>query len=329
MQVLVLAGGFGTRLRPLTLQTPKQLLKLVDKTIIEHLLDSLKKSGMKEITIAVNSAQAKIFQKNLEGYEINWIIESPKEEEEKLGAVGAIGNAKRFLKHEATLIVGANNFAPGIDFKKIVEEHGRKNCLATLVLYKLPDKKEVGKYGVAVVDGKRITGFQEKPAVEEAKSQLISTAFYVVQPEFFKELDTYIQEKESRGEKPDNLGDLWAWIVGKGIPVGYHVLESYWSDIGGFKGYLEATRVALRLREVTFVKGKNCRLGKSRIGPDVVMGDGCAIGDGCSITNSIIFSKVKIGDNCTISGSIIDEGSSISPNTTLVDQVIEKGSFIN
>jgi glucose-1-phosphate thymidylyltransferase len=329
MQVLMLAGGFGTRLRPLTLYTPKQLLKLGETTIIEHLIQPVKEAGLEKITVAVNSAHAKIFQDNLDEYNLDWIIESPKEENEKLGAVGAIWNAKRFIQSEPTLIVGADNFAPGIDFEKIIKKHEREKNIATLILYELPDKNEVSKYGVVVVDGKKIIGFQEKPSVEEAKSQLISTAFYLVQPEFFKELNIYIKEKKEKGEKPDNLGDLWAWMVDKGIKVGYYLLDSYWSDIGSFRGYIEANKVLLKKKGLKFMVGKGCKIGNAEIGPNVLIGDNCTIGDGCNISHSIVFSRVKIDKNCTISGSIIDEDSKIGPNNRIMDQVVKRGSLIN
>ena len=329
MQVLILSGGFGTRLRPLTLYRPKQLLPLGDKTIIEHLLHSLKDAGFGDMTLAVNSAHAEAFKKALVSYKLRWIIEAPQTEDEKLGAVGAIWNAKKSLGGEPLIIVGADNFAPGIDFKKIAAQHAKSGSLATIVLYKLPDKDEVSKYGVVVVDGKRIVGFQEKPSVAEAKSSLISTALYIIQPEFFKHLETYLAQKRARGEKPDNLGDLWAWMVQQGFPVGYSVLGSYWSDIGSIKGYLDATIALLKLKGVPVMKGRGCTIGRSRIGPNVVLGDGCRIGDGCAITDSILFREVAVGDNCTITGSIIDDKAAIGPGKTLKDQVVEKGSFIN
>jgi glucose-1-phosphate thymidylyltransferase len=330
MHVLVLAGGFGTRLMPLTKYRPKQLLKLVDKTIIEYLLESLKKAGIKRITVAVNSTHEKIFHENLKDYNLDWIVESPKEENEKLGAVGAIWNAKNFVSGERTLIIGADNFAPDIDFKRILKEHERKKNLATLVLYDLPDKNQVNKYGVAVVDGERIVGFQEKPSVEKAKSKLISTAFYLVEPEFFTELENYINEKRQSGEKPDNLGDLWTWMVEKGRKVGYSVLESYWSDIGSFKGYIEAQKVVLNKKNKGFVTAPDSKIGKAKLGPNVVVGSGSMIQDGCTVSDSIIGSGVKIAKNCTISGSIIDDGVIIEKKgLELEDKVIEKGSFIN
>lgn len=329
MHVLILAGGFGTRLKPLTLHLPKQLLKLGDKTIIEHLMGSLKKAGFTRMTLAINEAHERAFKEALKKHPLDWIIESSKNEEEKLGAVGALWNAKKHLPREPVIIAAADNFAPGIDFKRIADEHQKAGRLATLVLYRLPDPNDVTKYGVAVVDGKRIAGFQEKPKLEEAKSQLISTALYLVQPEFFDQLEAYIQEKKSRGQKPDNLGEMWQWMVESGLLIGYHVLESYWSDIGSFKGYLEANRALLSLQGTPVVKGRDCMIGESTIGPWVVIGDACSIGDGCVIKDSIVGSNVKIGDNCTLEGSIIDEGAVIGPGTALLDQVIEKGSFIN
>lgn len=104
MQALILAGGFGTRLRPLTFHTPKSLLPLAGKPLVCHALDVLVKEKIQPITFAVNVNFDELFKSALSGYALNWVLEKPTSDEKKFGAVGGIENAIQYMKNEITLI---------------------------------------------------------------------------------------------------------------------------------------------------------------------------------------------------------------------------------
>lgn len=353
-KALILAGGFGTRLHPLTLHTPKPLLPILSKPIIEYLLESLKSAGITEAYISVNKALEKSLKESIGegrvrfGLDIKFIVEPAESEETKLGAVGAMAHAVDVhnvgREEEYYLIAGADNFSPEFDFGKFFEAHISSGDAVSIALHKETNRERLSQLGVAVIDpvGGRITGFQEKPMPNEAKSDLVSTAYYVVGPEFFREyVPKYTNELKAAGKKPDNIGAIFERLLGWNIPMHGHVFSEYWTDIGKPRSYLEANgHMMERTHEEVEIDGSAIVSEKAEVKGPAVVGHECRIADGAKIMpfthlirdvhvgknsiveNAIIFPHVKIGESCILRNCIVDSFVEIGDGVYVDDYAI-------
>lgn len=352
-KALILAGGFGTRLHPLTLHTPKPLLPVLGKPIIEYLLEGLKKAGIAEVAISVNKALENGLRESIGdgkvrfGLDVRFIVEPAESEETKFGAVGAMAHAAGSHgvgeEDEYYLIAGADNFSPEFDFLKFFNAHISSSRKVSIALHKETSRERLSQLGVAVLDSAgRITGFQEKPKPEEAKSDLVSTAYYVVGPEFFREyVPKYTAELRAAGRKPDNIGGIFERLLEWDVPIHGHVFSEYWTDVGKPRSYLEANRHMMGL------SGSEVRIDGSAVvseraevkGPAVV-GHECRISDGARIMpftqlirdvhvgrktvieNAIIFPHVKIGESGVLRNCIVDSFVEIGDGVFIDDYAI-------
>ncbi|MFH0962214.1 MAG: NDP-sugar synthase [archaeon] len=343
-QVLVLAGGYGTRLRPLTLKTPKELLPILGKPAIDYLLENLSRNGFRDVTLSVNDT----FHERLRNHigsgkqfgldEVSFVVEKTGNENQKLGAVGALEFiASQTNFNQDTLIVGADNFSPYFDFRGMFQRHRETGAEASIGLYKFPHRELLSQMGIAeILPGGKIVRFHEKP--KEPPSDLISTAMYFVSPDFFsRHVPEYVSALRARGEKPDNLGQIWEHLLGRGHYLGGFVSPEFWIDIGKPQGYFLANEFMLGKRllgKPYFAKG--AKLGKgiiargptlveagAEIGENVVfekhnhvMG-GATVGDNSLLENCLIFPGAKIEDGCALQNCIVSEGAEISEGTTV------------
>ena len=176
-KAVLLVGGKGTRLKPLTDKTPKALLPINGKPVTEHILDLLKKYGIRDIVLCVGHLKDKIkshFEDGSRfGVNITYI-----EEDEPLGTAGPLRLAKEHLKE--SFIVSNGDELKNINIPRMFRLHKRKDALATLALTTVDDPTQ---YGVARLDGSRIVEFVEKPKKDETPSNLINAGFYILEPE--------------------------------------------------------------------------------------------------------------------------------------------------
>ncbi len=346
MRALILAGGYGTRLRPLTLEMPKELLPIVDKPVIEYLLENLAKHGIRDVHISVNNVFAEALRKHIgDGARlglrsVDFIVENSGGEHGKLGAVGALEFVGKKLGKDADyLIVGADNFSPDFDFSAMMESHKRSGCGVTIALHKLKQKELLSFLGVAeILPSGRVLRFREKP--KDPVSDLISTAIYIVHPAFFHEhVPAYVEKKRKEGVKPDNLGDIWEHMLKAGHLINGYVSTQFWMDIGKSQGYLLAhAHMMEKNYENRVVIDKQAVVGGSvdahgpvlvsaeaRLGKGVVLGqfthimDGAEVGDGTSIESSLVFPNAKIKPGCFLRNCIVPNGTIVRAGT-LIDE---------
>ncbi|MFH1317090.1 MAG: nucleotidyltransferase family protein [Candidatus Woesearchaeota archaeon] len=176
-KAVILAGGLGERLRPLTLSTPKSLVNVHGRTLIEHLLDLFKKHGIKDIYISVGYLGEKIIDYFGDGSKFGVKI-TFFHEKERLGTAGCLRFFKEHLNE--TFILTNGDELKELDLKEMEELHKINNSRATIALWEVEDPS---KYGVADLDGERIAKFVEKPKKEEAPSNFISSGLYILDPE--------------------------------------------------------------------------------------------------------------------------------------------------
>ena len=225
-RAVILAGGLGTRLRPITYEIPKALIPVHGRPLTEHLIDLFKKHDIKNITLAVGHMRDKIkayFQNGEKlGISLNYI-----EETEPVGTAGPLLIGKHLL-HE-TFICSNGDELKNIDIKKMLALHKKNNALVTIALIRVDDPSQ---YGVARFEGERILEFVEKPKREEAPSNLINSGFYIMEPSVIQ----YITPGFCMLEKI-----VFPKLAAEGKLFGF-VSDGQWFDTGTMERYEKAIK---------------------------------------------------------------------------------------
>ncbi|MCL1965536.1 MAG: NDP-sugar synthase [Candidatus Bathyarchaeota archaeon] len=318
LKAVILAGGFATRLRPLSCSRPKTLFPIVNKPLLQGIFEELASSDVEEVVLAVNAlTQFHIKQQKLSkcGLKIRYVIDPPKT---PLGTAGSIKNAEKLVGHDKSFIVLNGDILTSIDYKQLFNVHVNADALATIALCKVDNPC---RYGVAELEeGNRIKRFIEKPAEGQAPTNLINAGVYVLSPKVFD----YIPERGYCSIEHEIFP-----VLAKEHRLFGHMFNGLWMDIGKPEDYLLTNkfildRLALANELKTFKKAKvempiavdtHVVVGKRTvIGPYVTLGKNVVIGDNVQICNSIIFSDVKIGNNTIVDGAIIGEGAIVGEN---------------
>lgn len=303
MKALILSGGFGTRLRPLTCTIPKLLLPVAGKTILEHIIESY---PFDEIILAVNWLSDRIEDFIVKNDLENVIV---CHEETPLGTAGAIKNAQKFLND--TFIVFNGDVLSSLQLEAFINFHKKKGAFATDALFPVSD---VGRFGVAELNDEKIVRFVEKPSLNEAPSNLINAGVYCFEP-------TILDLIES-GKRISLEREIFPKIIKKGNLYGYS-FQGFWVDVGEPSDYISAN-IDLQKREKSFsnyiekssenlqnvVVGKECEIVDSKIENSVIL-DNVRISKS-HILNSIIAGHAYVAnaflDGCIIGESAIVEG---------------------
>jgi len=247
MKAMILAAGKGTRVRPITHTTPKPMIPILQKPVMEFLLELLRQHGFDQIMVNVSHLAEEIenyFRDGQRfGVQIAYSFEGRIEDGELIGdAVGSAGGLKRIQDFQPffddTFVVLCGDALIDLDLSEAVRRHRAKGAMASLITKRVP-RDQVSSYGVVVTDADgRVLSFQEKPAVEEAASDMINTGIYIFEPEV---LD-YIPS----GEPFDIGSDLFPKLVEAGAPFYALPMEFEWVDIGKVPDYWQAIRSVLQ-----------------------------------------------------------------------------------
>lgn len=328
MQAVILAGGKGTRLLPLTVYRPKPLIPFFNRPIMEYIVESLTKFGVDEIIVLVGYLKERIFEYFGNGEEFGVEIKYSNGENLKLGTAGALKKAEKFIKD--TFLVVSGDILTNLDFRSLVEYHKKKKGPATIALTKVEDPSA---YGVAVLDNEgRISYFKEKPKKEDAPSNLVNAGIYVFEPEIFDLIP--------KGKNFDFSLDLFPKMLNENIPIYGYPFDEYWNDIGRPSTYLQATEDVflgkLRLPQInvgllkgniekggSLFTGSKCILRRPKIIGFAVLGNNVEISKDVTIERSVIFSNVTIEEGAEIREAIIGENVYIGKGV-----IIEPGSVI-
>ncbi|MGZ7135381.1 MAG: DUF4954 family protein [Methanobacterium sp.] len=332
-----MAGGKGTRLRPLTLIRPKPMIPLVNKPIIQYTVDRLKRFGLKDIIMTLNYMSTNIknyFKDGTSfGVDIKYSVEKW-----PLGTGGSVKKAQKYI--DDTFMVVSGDVLTDVDFKDVLKFHKEKGALVTMVLTEIEDPTH---FGIAVMDNdNKITEYLEKPAPEDVFSNVANTGIYILEPEIFE----FFQEKEEKSEL-DFSKDIFPEIIKKDAGIYGYVFNGYWNDVGRPETFLEATYDILDQKiKLDFNKSKieesigkigNIWVGKNvfidkkaRIEGPVVIGDNCTIQEGSKISKgSVIGNNVSIGKNVNIDGAVILSDSIVEDNSFLTGCVVDTKCIID
>jgi mannose-1-phosphate guanylyltransferase/phosphomannomutase len=294
MKAVVMAGGEGSRLRPLTINRPKPMVPLVNKPVIVHILELLKKHGITDVVLTLQY-MADVVQDYLGdgssmGMNISYSIE-----EVPLGTAGSVKNAQKYL--DDTFIVISGDAVTDFDLKAIMDYHQAKKSMATLVLYRVPNPLE---YGVVIINPEgRIQEFQEKPSWGQVMSDTVNTGIYVLEP---KVLDLF-----EAGKNFDFSKDLFPILLQNGDPLYGYVAGGYWCDIGNIPEYIRATSDVLEGRVHLEPIGKE-------------IGGGIWCGENVEIApDAQLYGPIYLGEGVKIKGSVVMRGPTVIRSYTIVD----------
>ncbi|WP_413167167.1 sugar phosphate nucleotidyltransferase [Capilliphycus salinus ALCB114379] len=337
MKAMILAAGKGTRVRPITYTIPKPMIPILQKPVMEFLVELLRKHGFDQIMVNVSHLADEIenyFRDGQRfGVQLSYSFEGSIEDGKLLGkALGSAGGMKKIQDFypffDDTFIVLCGDALIDLDLTAAVQQHKQKGALATIVTKSVP-RDRVSSYGVVVTDDKgRIKAFQEKPAVEEALSTNINTGIYIFEPEIFQHIPS--------GCEFDLGGDLFPKLVEMGAPFYGITMDFEWVDIGKVPDYWQAVRGVLsgEVKNIS-IPGQQVKPGiytglnvavnwdKVKVRGPVYIGGMTRIEDGAEIVG-----PTMIGQNCWVcsdayvSNSVIFEYSRLGPSVRLVDKLV-------
>lgn len=337
MKAMILAAGKGTRVRPITFTIPKPMIPILQKPVMEFLVELLRQHGFDQIMVNVSHLAYEIenyFRDGQRfGVDIGYSFEGRIVDGELIGeALGSAGGMKRIQDFspffDDTFVVLCGDALIDLDLSSAVRWHKEKGSIATVIMKSVP-REEVSSYGVVVTDeNDRIQAFQEKPAVEEALSTSINTGIYIFEPEVLN----YIPS----GQEYDIGSDLFPQLVEMGAPFYGLTMDFQWVDIGRVPDYWRAIRSVLsgEVKNVE-VPGKEMLPGvyaglnvavnwdKVDIQGPVYIGAMTRIEDGATIIGpSMIGPNCRICGNATVDNSVIFEYSRLGPGVRLVDKLV-------
>lgn len=299
MKAVVMAGGEGTRLRPLTCNLPKPLVPVCNKPVMEYIIELLKAHGFTQIIVTLHYLADEIVSYFGDGSP--WgvqIIYSV--EDEPLGTAGSVKKAEQYL--DDTFLIISGDALTDFDLSSIVAAHKARQATATITLTRVDSPLE---YGVVITDEEgRIRRFLEKPSWGEVFSDTINTGIYVLEPEIFNEIPA--------GKVFDFSKDLFPQLLAKNKAVFGHVTGGYWCDIGNLQQYRQSHYDLLNGRVKAAIPGKETARGVwvgegTEIHPSAHIQGPVVIGRNCRIQESAAVEEFSsIGDNC-----ILEEGSGV------------------
>lgn len=336
MKAVIMAGGFGTRLRPLTCNIPKPMVPMVNKPMMEHIVGLLKSHGITNV-ISTLFYQPDIIRAYFENGEKHGVRMSYRKAEADFGTAGSVRNAKDFLDERFLIISG--DVLTDFNLSQSIRFHEERKALATVVLTRVSNPLQ---FGVVMTreDGK-ITRFLEKPTWGEVFSDTINTGVYILEPE--------ILDLIPAGEEFDFSKNLFPLMLERGMPLYGHINEGYWRDIGNLNDYqdahLDILRNAVRLPlegrksynayigEGTTLDstpdaisgivliGKNSRIHRDVVLSNSVIGDDCEIKPGAVIRNSVIWNGVNVGVGAEILSAVIGSKTTVGDHTRIAENV--------
>ena len=299
MKAVIMAGGFGTRIQPLTSSMPKPMIPLVNRPIMLHIVELLKKHNITELVMLLyhQPEVIKKFFRDGSDFGVRITYVTPLED---MGTAGAVKCAEKYLNERFLIISG--DLLTDFNLQKVLDFHEESQALATITLTPVKDPLQ---FGVVITDKeKKIIQFLEKPGWGEVISDTINTGIYVLEPEVLAQIP--------EGENYDFSQDLFPKLLEMDAPLYGFPVKGYWRDIGNTDSYREAHHEIFKGKvNVKIDEPKQDVVGKDlRIGADVKLADSAVlegtviIGDNSQILGSAAIKDSVIGRNCTIEAGV-------------------------
>lgn len=338
MKAVVLVGGLGTRLRPLTCNTPKPMIPLVNQPFIEYMLENLRDQGITEVILAVQYLADRFRESLGDGSRLGLkvhIVEEP----EPRGTAGAVKNVERML--DSSTFVFNGDVLTDLDLQGMLAYHRERGSKLTIALTPVEDPTS---FGLVETDGTgRIRRFIEKPRQDEITTDMINAGTYIVEPEVFRYVPPEQYYMFERG--------LFPVILQTGDPMYGYPSRAYWTDVGKPQAYLEVHhdiligKVRYRFRghqiadrvwleegadihptaqivgPVVLGPGVRVARGARIIGPTVI-GARCEVGADVMIEDSVLWDDNRIAEGAVLRSCVVGRGNQIGPKVHLLDGAI-------
>ena len=332
-----MAGGEGTRLRPLTCDCPKPMIKLMNRPVMQYALALLKRHGVTRVAATLGylpDAIRDFFGAGDDfGVDLRYTVERA-----PMGTAGGVRLARDFL--DETFAVLSGDGITDLDLTRAVAFHREKGALATLVLKRTDNPLD---YGVVLTDPDgRVRSFHEKPDWSDVVSDTVNTGIYILEPEVLERIPP---------NRPCDFGqELFPALVSEGLPVYGYVMEGYWCDIGDVRAYLQAHADALegRIRveglyprpgrvaqlpgasvdrsavlEGPCLIGANARiLPGAYVGPYSVVGAGCVVGEGASVKRSVLWPGARLMPGAQARGCVLAAGATLGDGAQAYEESV-------
>ncbi|MGE5655842.1 MAG: sugar phosphate nucleotidyltransferase [Actinomycetota bacterium] len=339
MRAVLMAGGSGTRLRPLTCDLPKPMVPVLNRPIAEHIINLLKRHRITEIIATLHylpDVMREYFQDGSDfGVQMTYAVE----EDQPLGTAGCVKNIAELL--DQTFLVISGDSITDFDLSAALKFHRSKQSKATLILTRVPDPME---FGVVITDENyRIRRFLEKPSTSEVFSDTVNTGTYILEPEVLDYLPAF--------QESDFSKDLFPLLLEKDEPMYGYVAEGYWCDVGQLDIYREAQYDALRHRvkldfayeevkpglwigQNTFIDetakiempaliGHNCWIGpRVQIDAGTIIGDNVTVGADANLKRPILWNGAIVGEDVHLRACIICRGSRVARRSHVLEGAV-------
>lgn len=337
MKAVVMAGGEGSRLRPLTCNRPKPMVPVCNKPVMEYIVELLKRHGVDQIIVTLHYLANEIISYFGDG--TDWGTQMVYSvEDEPLGTAGSVKKVEPYLTD--TFIIISGDSLTDFDLSRAVEFHREKSSIATIILTRVDNPLE---FGVVITDEQGLVRrFLEKPSWGEVFSDTVNTGIYVLEPEIFDHMEA---------DKPlDFSKDLFPQLLAANLPLYGYVTSGYWSDIGNLQQYRQAHQDLFEGKVQALIPGKrhsrdvwigegtdihpsvevrgpavigrNCRIKEGAcIEEMTAIGDNCLIEEGVAIRRSIVWGNAFVGRKARITSSTVCRGVTIKGGSVLSEGV--------
>lgn len=332
-----MAGGEGTRLRPLTCDCPKPMIRLMERPVMQYALALLRQHGITDIAVTLGYLPDAIRDYFGAGDDFGVSLRYTTETS-PLGTAGGVRQARRFL--DEPFVVLSGDGVTDLDLTDAIAFHRRKGALATLVLKRADNPLD---YGVVLTDADgRLRSFHEKPEWGDVISDTVNTGIYILEPEVLDHIPP---------DRPCDFGqELFPALVRQGLPVFGYVMEGYWCDIGDVRAYLQAHADALEGRihveglthpqtRVIQLPGASvdrsavlegpCLIGMNAkvlpgayVGPYSVVGAGGVIGEGASLKRSVLWPGARLMKGAQARGCVLAAGASLGESAQAYEESV-------
>ena len=308
MQAIILTGGFGTRLAPLTFTRPKSLLPLLNKPLIHHVVDSLPPGT--DVILATNYGREAI-ERYFRDRDISLHIN---DEPEPLGTGGAVKFAEKYI--QGTFLVMNGDIVCSLNVRKFIKFHTERKATVSISLWPVENMEEFGV--VDVKSNGRIVKFVEKPSRETAPSNLINAGAYCLD----KTLLEYIDDDRFVSMEQE----IFPQVIMDGKRFFGYTFEGFWIDVGRPLSYLEAHWILMQRQGVQNVIDRSCDI-QGRVSGSC-LGSHVTVKEGARVMSSVIFEGVHIDKRSHIEDCILGEGCRIGRNVRLVQTIVGDGEVI-
>ena len=331
---MILAAGFGTRLRPLTQTIPKPMVPVLNRPLLERTIELLRSANVRDIAVNVHHLPEQVIDYFGDGSDFGVSLFFSREEK-IMGTAGGIKAVQKFLEDDTFLVINSDIIVD-IDLNRVLEFHRERGSCLTLVVREDGFPKKFNP--VKMQEDGRIVHFvgMSSMNIPDNTRRVMFTGIQIMEPEIFSRIP--------EGKFCGTTKDVFPEMIQEGLPVFGYLHKDYWMDLGNREQYLQVHKdtldgkVSLKIGAIKnpdglsivspVVMGEDCHIEPdARLGPFAVLGNGCRLKNGSVVENSVLWDGVTVGAHCTVRGSILGNGVTLAEKTEVIDRSLIDGKI--